>query len=168
MGFFDLFNGNEQNQKERRKGMQEVRQEDREQETEFANEVHMDLREEELDVDKQRKDTGDVVLHKEITEEEQTVNVPVSHDQVVIEQREVNHEPTDEPITEEESVRIPVTAEEVHADKHTVVTGEISAQKRPVERNEQVRDVLHKEKADVDVHGEADVETKGDMDVERE
>jgi uncharacterized protein (TIGR02271 family) len=154
MGFFDLFY-EEEEQKENRK---EVRETGRVPDTEFAEEdAHLDLREEELDINKHRVETGDVVLHKDIIEEEQTVNVPVSHDQVVIERRAVDHEPTDEPITEEETVRIPVTAEKIDVDKHTVVTGEVSAHKRSVQETEQVHDVIHKEVADVEAHGDTDI-----------
>lgn len=155
MSFFNWLNGNEETQKERRK---EVREAEGRVDTEFgAEEAHLDLREEELDIHKDRVETGDVVLHKDIIEEEQTVNVPVSHDQVIIERREVDHEPSDEPITEEETVHIPVTAETVDVDKHTVVTGEVSAHKRSVEETEQVRDVLHKEVAEVEEHGDTDI-----------
>ncbi|WP_227937397.1 YsnF/AvaK domain-containing protein [Alkalihalobacillus deserti] len=154
MGFFDLFN-EEETQKENRK---EVREVDRVTDTEFATEdAHLDLREEQLDIDKYRVETGDVILHKDIIEEEQAVNVPVSHDQVIIERKAVDHEPTDEPITDEETVHIPVTSEKIDVDKHTVVTGEVSAHKRSVEETQQVRDVLHKEVADVEAHGEADI-----------
>ncbi|MFC0273498.1 YsnF/AvaK domain-containing protein [Metabacillus herbersteinensis] len=154
MGFFDLFK-EEETQKETRKKVREL---DRTADTEFAAEdIHLDLREEELDIDKHRVETGDVTLHKDIVEEEQSVNVPVLHDQVVIEQRAVDHEPTDEPITEEEAVHIPVTAEKIDVEKHTVVTGEVSAHKRSVQETEQVRDVLRKEVADVESHGNTDI-----------
>lgn len=154
MGFFDLFN-EQKTKKETRKDVREI---DRTADTEFAAEdAHLDLREEELDIDKHRVETGDVTLHKDIVEEEQVVNVPVSHDQVVIEQRAVDHEPTDEPISEEETVHIPVTAEKIDAGKHTVVTGEVSAHIRSVQETEQVRDVLRKEVADIESHGNTDI-----------
>lgn len=151
MGFFDLFEEPEQNKDKQR----QVRKEG--QDTEFANEAHLDLREEELDIHKHRVETGDVELHKEIVEEEKEVNVPVSHDQVIIEQRAVDHEPTEEPISAEETMHIPVTAERVDVEKHTVVTGEVTAHKRSVEETEQVHDVLHKEVAEVEKHGDAEV-----------
>ncbi|MFN7253297.1 MAG: YsnF/AvaK domain-containing protein [Anaerobacillus sp.] len=151
MGFFDFLN-EEPNQKEIPK---KVRGDI---DTEFAEEnAHLDLRQEELDIHKNRVETGEVVLHKDIVEEEQIVNVPVSHDQVVIERKVIDREPTTEPITDEETVHIPVTAETIDVDKHTVVTGEISAHKRSVQETEQVRDVLHKEVADVETHGNADI-----------
>jgi len=154
MGFFDLFK-EEETQKKTQKKVSEV---DRTADTEFAAEgAHLDLREEELDINTYRVETGDVTLHKDIVEEERSVDVPVSHDQVIIEQRTVDHKPTDEPITADETVHIPVTAEKIDVEKHTVVTGEISAHKRSVQETEQVHEVLRKEIADVASHGTADL-----------
>jgi uncharacterized protein (TIGR02271 family) len=154
MGFFDLFKI-EETQKKTQKKVSEV---DRTADTEFAAEgAHLDLREEELDINTYRVETGDVTLHKDIVEEERSVDVPVSHDQVIIEQRTVDHKPTDEPITADETVHIPVTAEKIDVEKHTVVTGEISAHKRSVQETEQVHEVLRKEVADVQSHGTADL-----------
>jgi uncharacterized protein (TIGR02271 family) len=154
MGFFDLFK-EEETQKKTQKKVSEV---DRTADTEFAAEgAQLDLREEELDINTYRVETGDVTLHKDIVEEERSVDVPVSHDQVIIEQRTVDHKPTDEPITADETVHIPVTAEKIDVEKHTVVTGEISAHKRSVQETEQVHEVLRKEVADVASHGTADL-----------
>ena len=154
MSFFDLFK-EEEPQKKTQKKVSEV---DRTADTEFASEgAHLDLREEELDINTYRVETGDVTLHKDIVEEERSVDVPVSHDQVIIEQRAVDHKPTDEPITADETIHIPVTAEKIDVEKHTVVTGEISAHKRSVQESEQVHEVLRKEVADVESHGTADL-----------
>ena len=154
MSFFDLFK-EEEPQKKTQKKVSEV---DRTADTEFASEgAHLDLREEELDINTYRVETGDVTLHKDIVEEERSVDVPVSHDQVIIEQRTVDHKPTDEPITADETIHIPVTAEKIDVEKHTVVTGEISAHKRSVQETEQVHEVLRKEVADIESHGTADL-----------
>ncbi|WP_318508777.1 YsnF/AvaK domain-containing protein [Bacillus sp. T3] len=159
MGFLDFLFNDEETKKETQ---QKVREVDRTADTEFAAEdAHLDLREEEMDINKYRVDTGDVTLHKDIVEEEKTVDVPVFHDQVIIEQRAVDHKPSDEPITEEETVNIPVTAEKIDVEKHTVVTGEVSAHKRSVQETEQVREVLRKEVADIESNGTTDL-IKGD------
>ncbi len=155
MGFFASLFNNDGTQNATRKKVSGV---DRTADTEFAAEDgHLNLREEELDIDKYRVETGDVTLHKDIVEEEQSVNVPVSHDQIVIEQRAVDHLPTDEPITAEETIHIPVTAERIDVEKHTVVTGEVSAHKRSVQETEEVHEVLRKEVADVESHGTTDL-----------
>lgn len=154
MSFFDK-------SKDEKKDEKEVRKANPVQDTEFAkDDAHLDLRSEELDIHKHRSETGDVEIHKDIVEEEKSVDVPVSHDQVVIERKVVNREATEEPIQEEETIHIPVTAEEVDVEKHTVVTGEITAHARSVEETKSVHDVLHKEVADVEAHGDTDVINK--------
>jgi len=148
MGFFDLF----KDEDTELNADTEFASED----AEFAeDEATMRLREEELDIRKDRVKTGEVVLHKDVVEEERNVAVPVAHDEVVIERRTLDHRPSDEPISAEETIRIPVTAERVDVDKHTVVREEISAHKREVQETEHVKDVLHKEVAHVDAEGEA-------------
>ena len=117
----------------------------------------MHLREEELDVSKHRVQTGEVTLHKDIIEETQTVDVPVTHEEVVVERRAVSAAPSEEPVGEEETIVIPVSEERVDVDKHTVVTGEVSLRKRAVEETERVTETVRKERAHVDVDGNANV-----------
>jgi uncharacterized protein (TIGR02271 family) len=115
------------------------------------------LREEELDIAKNKVHTGEVTLSKEIVEEHKSVNVPVMHEEVVIERRAIDHEPSEDPIGEEEMIRIPVTEEKVEVGKHTVVTGEVSAYKREVEDTEEVDAVLKREEARVDTEGDPNI-----------
>ncbi len=149
MSFFNLFDEEETR----------VTRRAPEADTEFAaeDEATLRLREEELDVHKSRVATGEVVLHKDIVEQEKTVTVPVAHDEVVIERRAVAGTPSDEPIREEAAIRIPVTAERVSVDKHTVVREEITARKQEVQGTEEVRDTLLKEVAHIDTDGNAAV-----------
>jgi uncharacterized protein (TIGR02271 family) len=121
----------------------------------------MHLREEELDVSKHRVQTGEVTLHKDIVEETQTVDVPVTHEEVVVERRAVSAAPSDEPIGEEETIRIPVSEERVDVGKHTIVTGEVSLHKRAVEETHHVTETVRKERAHVDVDGDANVVRDG-------
>lgn len=126
---------------------------------EYTDEDHatMRLREEKLDVSKHRVQTGEVTLHKDVIEETQSVDVPVTHEEVVVERRAVNAVPSDEPIGEAETITIPVSEERVDVDKDTVVTGEVSLRKRAVEETERVTETLRKEEAHVDVDGDPDV-----------
>jgi uncharacterized protein (TIGR02271 family) len=156
MGFFDLFK--DDNQEQPQKQPQKETKVDREADTEFAGEnAAVRLREEKLDIDKHRERTGEVVLHKEVVEEQKHVDVPVSHEQVVIERRTIDGEPTNETITGEETINIPVSAEKVEVGKHTVVTGEVTAHKRNVEETQSVEEVLHKEVANVEEDGTVEV-----------
>ncbi|MNC32606.1 Stress response protein YsnF [compost metagenome] len=115
------------------------------------------LREEQLDVSKNKVQTGEVNVHKEIVEEQKTINVPVSHEEIVIERRAVNRDSTAEPIGADETIRIPVSEEQVEVNKNTVVTGEVDVHKREIQETEQVKDTIKREEARVDKTGNVKV-----------
>ena len=85
MGFFDLFK-DEQSEVNQVEDTEFAVDED----TEFASEASMRLREEELDIHKDQVKTGEVMLHKEVVEEQKTVDVPVGHEQVVIKEEHLS------------------------------------------------------------------------------
>ena len=126
---------------------------------EIVEDGKLSLRQETLDVSKNRVQTGEVNLRKEVVEEQKTMSVPVTHEEVVIERRAINNEHSDIPIGAEASISIPVSAEQIVVNKDTVVTGEISAQKREIEQNHQVDETLKREEARVDVEGDPNVVT---------
>lgn len=115
------------------------------------------LREEELDINKNRVQTGEVTLSKEIIEEQKRVDVPVTHEEVVIERRSLDNEPCDSPITSEETIRIPVSEEKVEVGKHTVLKGEVSAHKHEVEETETVDETVKREEARINTNGNPNV-----------
>lgn len=115
------------------------------------------LRKEELDIKKNRVQKGEVELGKEIIEERKEVDVPVTREEVVIERRDINNEASDSPITGEEAIRIPVSEEMVDVDKHTVVTGEISAHKHSIEDTRHIDENLKREEARINKIGDPDV-----------
>lgn len=115
------------------------------------------LREEQLNVSKDKVQTGEVSIHKEVVEEQKTINVPVTHEEVVIERRAVHDGSTTEPIGKDETIRIPVSEERVEVNKNTVVTGEVGIGKREVQGTERVQDTVRREEARVDKTGEAKV-----------
>ncbi|QGU94543.1 YsnF/AvaK domain-containing protein [Clostridium bovifaecis] len=132
-------------------------EEDRKDIKDTVEEGKLRLRQEELDINKNKVHTGDVELSKEIIEETKTVDVPVIHEEVVIERRVIDNEASDSPITDEETIRIPVSEEKVDVNKHTVITGEISAYKREIEDVEHIEETLKKEEARVNTLGDANV-----------
>ena len=115
----------------------------------------LELRQEELDVTKNKVKTGEVTLSKEVVEEEKHVDVPVMHEEVVIERKALDHEPSDTPISSGETIHIPVSEEKVDVGKHTVVTGEVSAHKREIEDTKTINETLRKEEARIDKDGDA-------------
>jgi uncharacterized protein (TIGR02271 family) len=122
-----------------------------------TDEAKLSLRKEELDVAKNRVQKGEVELGKEIVEEHKEMDVPVTHEEVVIERKSLNNEVCDTPISDEETIRIPVSEEKVNVGKHTVVTGEVSAHKRSIEETEHIDETLRREEARVNRIGDPDV-----------
>lgn len=117
----------------------------------------LELHKEELDISKCMVQKGEVEIGKEIIEEQKTVDVPVTHEEVVIERRTLNNEESSTPISSEETIRIPVGEEVVDVNKRTVVTGEVSAYKREVEDTQQVSETLKREEAHINKIGNPDV-----------
>ncbi|WP_454190128.1 YsnF/AvaK domain-containing protein [Paenibacillus sp. Marseille-Q7038] len=126
------------------------------------DEKTMRLREEQLDVSKNKSKVGEVEVHKEVVEEQKTINVPVNHEEVVIERKAVTDNTTNEPIGKDESIRIPVSEEQVEVNKRNVVTGEVEVHKETVQDTEQVKDTVKREEARISREGEPAV--NGDLD----
>ena len=121
-----------------------------------VDEKSVKLRKEELDIAKNWVDIGKVEVGKEIVEEKQTIHVPVSHEEVIIERRTIN-EPSERPIGEDdnENFSMSVGEERVEVGKHTMVTGEVSAHKRAVEEDREVTETVRHEEARINEDGEA-------------
>ncbi|MEH7118608.1 YsnF/AvaK domain-containing protein [Neobacillus vireti] len=127
----------------------------------------LQLREEQLDVDKQRVQTGEVEVKKEVVNEEETVNVPVQHEEVYVERRAVDKTEADTttPIGEDETIRVPIVEEKVEVTKKPVVTEELVIGKKQVTETQQVTENVKREEAKVTKDGEASInETTADSD----
>lgn len=119
------------------------------------------LHEERLNVDKERVQTGEVSVHKDVIEERQTIEVPVQREEVVIERHAVNDRAADgASFGKDETIRIPVSEERVEVTKRPVVTEEISIGKRVVQDKEQVSETVRKEKAELERSGHPAVENE--------
>jgi uncharacterized protein (TIGR02271 family) len=122
------------------------------------DEQRMRLREEQLQASKQSVEKGDVGLHKEVRSEQQSIDVPVTHEEVYVERRPGSGQPSDTPVGEEETYRVPVREEQVTTSKQTVDRGEVAVGKRPVQETKRVSDTVRKEEAHVEREGDVDVQ----------
>ncbi len=122
----------------------------------------VELREEDLQARKTPVETGSVHLGKEVVEEERTMNVPVTHEQVYVERHPVDRRPADRPISESDSetIRVPVREEHVDIEKRPVVYEEVDVGKRVTEETRQVSDTVRRE--------ELRMENKGDVEVRKD
>lgn len=91
-----------------------------------------------LRVHKDRVNRGEVRIRKEVVAENQTVQVPVTREELVIERRPVNETSAAAGKIGETEIRVPLNEERASIDKATVVREEVSVGKRAVE---EVRDV---------------------------
>jgi uncharacterized protein (TIGR02271 family) len=91
-----------------------------------------------LRVHKDRVSRGEVRIRKEVVTENQTVQVPVTREELVIERRPAGETTASAGNIGEEEIRVPLSEERATLDKSTVVREEVSVGKRPVE---EVRDV---------------------------
>ncbi|CAM3766261.1 YsnF/AvaK domain-containing protein [Mesobacillus thioparans] len=117
-----------------------------------TDEQTLKLREEQLDVSKERVQAGEVEVHKEVVEDQQKVNIPVTREEVYIEKREVNEavSGTDATIEDDETIRVPIMEEKVEVTKKPVVSEELVIGKREVTDTEQVVESVKREEAHLD------------------
>jgi|SRR6185437_11844387 len=107
-----------------------------------------------LRVHKERVARGEVRLRKRVVTEPQTVEVPVSREEVVIEHRT----PTQGAAAtgegdERGQIRVPISEERVEVEKEPVVTDEIAVGKRTVEGTQRVEGEVRREELEVEDEG---------------
>jgi uncharacterized protein (TIGR02271 family) len=118
------------------------------------------VREEELTVDKQRRQVGEARIHKDTVEEQQSLNVPVNEERVTVERVPVDKDLPDEQANaadwQNRDVTVPVMGEDVTVEKRPRVKEEVRIHKEPVTETEHVADTVRKERVrveGVDEHG---------------
>lgn len=104
-----------------------------------------------LRVHKDRVSRGEVRIHKEIITEQQTVQVPVTREELVIERIPVTGvAAVHGAIGQDSDIRIPLSEEMASLDKETVVREEVSVGKRAIEDVQQVGGSIRHEELEVD------------------
>jgi len=119
----------------------------------------MQLREEELEARKTSVQTGEVTLGKDVVEEQRTMEVPVTREEVYVERHPVDRREAGTPISdrETETIRVPVSEERVEVEKKPVVYEEVGIGKRVTQETETVSDTVRREELRVDEKGDVDV-----------
>lgn len=114
-------------------------------------EERLQLHEEKLKVDKERYQAGEVNVTKHVVEDTQTVEVPVTREEVYIERRAVTEETAAGVVFDDgENIHIPVMEERIEVTKRPVVSEEIIVGKREVHDTETVSERVRREEADID------------------
>jgi uncharacterized protein (TIGR02271 family) len=126
-------------------------------------ERRLKLRAERLQAYTRPVQVGEVRLRKEVVAEQQTLDVPVTHEEVYIECHPLQGQVSEVPIGEGETIRVPVQKEQVQTSKQTVETGEIALGKRQVEETQRVSETVRHEEARLERRGEVDIQSNEDV-----
>ncbi|WP_053361957.1 YsnF/AvaK domain-containing protein [Bacillus sp. FJAT-27251] len=117
-------------------------------------EQSLELKEEQLDVSKERVQAGEVEVHKEVVEDQETINIPVTREEVYVERRAVNEETADTVTDDDETIRVPIMEEKVEVHKKPVVKEELVVGKREVQETEKVRENVKREEVSIESEAE--------------
>jgi uncharacterized protein (TIGR02271 family) len=141
---------------------------DSDRDTKLDSERVMELREEQLDVHTERMQTGEVSLRKEIITETQTIEVPVTREEIVVERRSLDGVPREGSLDaagldmDQKEIRIPVSEEFVHIDKKVVPREEIRVSKEKITDTKTVSEDVRREEAQVDSDGKVSIKDRRD------
>lgn len=105
--------------------------------------------EERLVVDKDVAEAGRVRVGKHVVEQEQSVDVPVTREEVTINRRAVDR-PVGDADFGDETIDVPVYAENVDISKESRVVEELEVGKTQVTDTERVQETVRREEFDID------------------
>jgi uncharacterized protein (TIGR02271 family) len=110
------------------------------------------VREERVEAKKHARDAGQVTVDKHVVEQQQELDVPVTHEEVDVTRRRVDRPlDSDDTIADDgETIRVPLRAEDVDVRKDARVVEEVEISKRPVTETQRVSETVRREEIDVD------------------
>jgi len=116
------------------------------------DEVRVPVMEEELVAGKRQTEQGRVRLHKDVIEEQKTIDVPVTREEVHVERVPVSgtYDANTTDAFQEKDIDVPVMGEEVIAEKRAHVAEEVRLRKDTITDNQQVSDTVRRERVVVD------------------
>lgn len=115
------------------------------------------LRGEMLQAHKERVNRGEVRLRKEVVSENQSIQVPVTREELVIERVEGSRAAPAGEIGSDDEIRVPLSEEKVTVQKTPVVTGEVRVGKRQVQDTRTVSDNVRHEEVRLEKEGDVNV-----------
>ena len=116
------------------------------------------LRGEVLRAYKERVRRGEVRVRKDVVTENQTIQVPVTREELVVERVPASGEQVSGEIGSDKEIRVPLSEERARVDKQPVVNEEVRIGKRAVQNTQQVSGDVRHEELKVDQEGDIDVE----------
>jgi uncharacterized protein (TIGR02271 family) len=108
------------------------------------------VREEELVADKQRQQVGDVRVHRDVTQEQQTLQTPVTHEEVYVERRPGSDESLGADAFTEKDIDVPVMGEQLNVAKEAHVAEEVRLRKERVTEQQRASDTVRREHVNIE------------------
>ncbi len=118
-----------------------------------GDDLAVPIREEELLARKERGEAGRVHVHKETIEEPQSIDVPVTHEEMRVERVPVEGAGTPylgPDAFQDKDIDVPVMGEQVNVEKQARVGEELHLHKREVTENQRYSDTVRRERVDVE------------------
>ncbi|QBD75533.1 YsnF/AvaK domain-containing protein [Ktedonosporobacter rubrisoli] len=123
-----------------------------------TGEAHIPVREERLGAEKQNVQAGEVRIHKEVVTEQKSIDVPVAHEEVVVERHAATQPGVSQtPIGQDEEIRIPVSEEQVNVTKTPVETGDVTIGKRTVQEEKRFTESVRREEPRIESSGDVPI-----------
>ncbi|MEJ7652854.1 MAG: DUF2382 domain-containing protein [Chloroflexia bacterium] len=119
--------------------------------------IRVQRHEEELQAETVGRQAGEVRIDKTVEEEQQTLEVPVTREEVHVQSRTVDRGASSSgDAFQEDVIEVPLYAEEVEVTKEARVVEELEIEKRAVQGTETVTDTVRKERINVEESGDLD------------
>jgi uncharacterized protein (TIGR02271 family) len=118
----------------------------------------MALHAEELEAQKTTEEVGSVNLRKDVVEEQKSIDVPVTREEVQVRRTAVDRPADTSTAFQSDQIDVPVRADRVEVTKTPHVVEEVEVSKTPVEETKTVSDTVRRERVDVGTTGAAELE----------
>lgn len=107
--------------------------------------MKMQLRKEQMKISKDKIQTGEVSIHKEVLTKEENITVPVKQEELVIEKKVFDPQSHDESNAHTEIIRIPISKERIDIHKEPVILEDVSVSKHKYKEIKHITEMLKKE-----------------------
>ncbi|ENK0555576.1 YsnF/AvaK domain-containing protein [Clostridium botulinum] len=126
----------------------------------MPRDMKMQLREEQMKISKNKIQTGEVSIHKEVLTEEKNITVPVKREELVIENTVCDSQFHDKSEGHTETIRIPIKEERIDIHKQPVDLEDVSVSKDQYEEVKHITETLKKEVPHISINGDVKIVDK--------
>lgn len=128
-----------------------------------ARDIRVPVREEELIADKERRQVGDVRVHREVEEQPETIAAPVTHEEVIVERTPGTNAPVGEDAFTDKDIDVPVMGESLNVSKQARNTEDVHLRKQRVTEQERASGNVRRERVDIEGNPDDVIRTEGNL-----